>query len=105
MAEPKRKKVKKHVVDAVAHIQSKRDEIMSLYRDSAELEPRLKKRTVGFIEDFFRILLFLIEVEEWFRIARSWFNLTCIENGALLFIIHTSCLQIGAELHEVHPLA
>ncbi|MBU2678374.1 MAG: hypothetical protein KJP16_14990 [Gammaproteobacteria bacterium] len=44
------------IEDAVAHIQSKREEIMSLYRDSAELEPRLKKRTVGFIEDFFKIL-------------------------------------------------
>ncbi len=42
--------------EAIAHMQSKRAEIIALFSNSKELEPRKKKTTVKFIEEFFEIL-------------------------------------------------
>jgi len=42
--------------DAILHVQSKREEILSLFRDTRELEPYLKKRTLKYIEEYFEIL-------------------------------------------------
>ncbi len=42
--------------EAIAHVQSKRSEILKLYHDTRELEPYRKKLTLQFIEDFFEIL-------------------------------------------------
>ena len=42
--------------DAIAHVQSKREEILSLYANSKELEARRKKRTLRWLEDYFDIL-------------------------------------------------
>lgn len=42
--------------DAIAHVQSKREEIMALFTNTKELEPRTKKKTLKYIEDYFEIL-------------------------------------------------
>lgn len=42
--------------DAIAHVQSKREEIIALFTNQPELEPRTKKKTLKFIENFFEIL-------------------------------------------------
>ncbi|MBU2677049.1 MAG: hypothetical protein KJP16_08180 [Gammaproteobacteria bacterium] len=42
--------------DSIAHVQSKRQEILALYENTKELEPRTKKNTLAFIRDFFEIL-------------------------------------------------
>jgi hypothetical protein len=42
--------------DAIAHVQSKREEIIGLFTNSRELEPKTKKKTLKFIEDYFEIL-------------------------------------------------
>lgn len=47
---------KQNLDDAITHMQSKREEILSLYRNSAELDEKTKANTVAFVEDFFAIL-------------------------------------------------
>ena len=42
--------------DTIAHVQSKREEVLDVFRNSQELEPQLKKKTVKYLEDFFEIL-------------------------------------------------
>lgn len=42
--------------DAVAHVKSKREEIMALFENTEELEPYRKKKTLAFIDDFYEIL-------------------------------------------------
>lgn len=42
--------------DTIQHMQSKREEILDLYRTMKELEPNRKKRTVAYIEEFFEVL-------------------------------------------------
>ncbi len=42
--------------DAIAHVQSKREEIIGLFTDLRELEPKTKKKTLKFIRDYFDIL-------------------------------------------------
>jgi len=42
--------------DTIRYVQSKREEILDLYRHSRELEPNLKKKTVEYIEEFFEVL-------------------------------------------------
>ena len=42
--------------DAIEHVQSKREEIIGLFTNSKELEPKTKKKTLKFIEDYFEIL-------------------------------------------------
>ena len=42
--------------DAIAHVQSKREEIIALFTNSRELEPKTKKKTLKFIEEYFDIL-------------------------------------------------
>lgn len=42
--------------DAVAHVRSKREEILSLFANSKELEARRKKKTLKWLEDYFEIL-------------------------------------------------
>ena len=44
------------VDDTIADMQSKREEILELFRNTRELEPKLKAKTVGYIEEFFEIL-------------------------------------------------
>jgi hypothetical protein len=44
------------VEEAIQHMQSKRDEIFALFQNTKELEPKRKKKTLEFIEDFFAIL-------------------------------------------------
>ena len=46
-----------HILDeAISHVQSRREEILSLYRNSAELDDKTKANTVTYVEDFFAIL-------------------------------------------------
>lgn len=40
---------------AIAHVQSKREEILSLYANTRELEPKKKKKTLEWLEDYFDI--------------------------------------------------
>jgi len=42
--------------EAIAHVQSKREEIMALFANTKELEPRTKKKTLDFVENYFEIL-------------------------------------------------
>ena len=42
--------------DAIAHVLSKREEILSLFANSRELEDRRKKKTLKWLEDYFEIL-------------------------------------------------
>ncbi|MDH3576364.1 MAG: hypothetical protein OEO71_00920 [Gammaproteobacteria bacterium] len=42
--------------EAIAHVQSKREQIIGLFTNSRELEPKTKKKTLKFIEDYFEIL-------------------------------------------------
>lgn len=42
--------------ETIRHVQSKREEILELYRNTKELEPYTKKRTLKWIEDFFEVL-------------------------------------------------
>ena len=42
--------------DAIAHVQSKREDIFALFTNQRELEPRTKKKTLKFIENYFEIL-------------------------------------------------
>ena len=42
--------------DAIAQVQSKREDIISLFTNSRELEPKTKKKTLKFIEEYFEIL-------------------------------------------------
>ena len=42
--------------DAIEHVQSKREKIIGLFTNSKELEPKTKKKTLKFIEDYFEIL-------------------------------------------------
>ncbi len=42
--------------DAVRHVQSKREEILDLYRSTELLESRSKEKTLKYVEDFFEIL-------------------------------------------------
>lgn len=42
--------------DAIAHTQSKRREIIDLIQKTAELEPRTKKKTLKYMDEFFEIL-------------------------------------------------
>ena len=42
--------------EAIAHVLSKRQEILDLYANTKELEPKRKKRTLDFIEDYFELL-------------------------------------------------
>lgn len=42
--------------DAIATMQSKRDEINTLFESAKELEPKTKKKTLAFIEGFYEIL-------------------------------------------------
>lgn len=42
--------------DAIAHVQSKREEILGLFTNSKELEPKTRKKTLKFIGDYFEIL-------------------------------------------------
>ncbi len=44
------------VEDAIAHIQSKREEIMALYANTEELEPKTKKKTLEWIAEYFEVL-------------------------------------------------
>lgn len=44
------------MAEAIAHVQSKRDEILALYENSAELDARNKSKSVDYIKDFFDIL-------------------------------------------------
>lgn len=44
------------LAEAIAHVQSKRDEILALYENSAELDARNKSKSVDYIKDFFDIL-------------------------------------------------
>lgn len=44
------------VEDAIAHVLSKRKEIIALYENSRELEPRKKKTTIKWLQDYFDIL-------------------------------------------------
>jgi hypothetical protein len=44
------------VDDAIAHMRSKRDEIVALYTNSVELDARHKKKTLNYIGEFFTIL-------------------------------------------------
>lgn len=46
----------RYLDDAIALMQSKREEILSLYRNSAELDDKTKANTVAYVEDFFAIL-------------------------------------------------
>lgn len=41
--------------EAIDHVRSKRGEILSLYENTRELEPRRKKRTLRWLEDYFEI--------------------------------------------------
>ena len=41
---------------AIRHVQSKRDEIIELFRNSAELDRRVKSRTIAYLEAYFEIL-------------------------------------------------
>ncbi len=40
----------------IAHVQSKRQEIIGLFANTRELEPRTKEKTLKYIEDFFEVL-------------------------------------------------
>lgn len=42
--------------DTIAYMQSKREEILDLYRNTRELEPHTKKRTLKYIEEFFEVI-------------------------------------------------
>lgn len=42
--------------DAILHVQSKREEILALFRDSAELDDRIRQKSVDYIEEFYEIL-------------------------------------------------
>jgi len=42
--------------DAILHVQSKREEILSLFANTRELEARRKKKTLKWLEDYFDIL-------------------------------------------------
>lgn len=42
--------------DTIAHVQSKRQEILDLFANTKELESRRKKKTLRYIEEFFEIL-------------------------------------------------
>lgn len=42
--------------DTIKHVQSKREEILDLYRNSKELESYRKKKTLAYIEEFFDVL-------------------------------------------------
>lgn len=42
--------------DTIRHVQSKREEILDLYRNTIELEPYRKKKTLEYIEEFFEVL-------------------------------------------------
>ncbi|NIL92983.1 MAG: hypothetical protein GTO71_00740 [Woeseiaceae bacterium] len=45
------------IIDAaIAHIQSKRDEILALYANTLELDDGLRKKTIKYIEEFFEII-------------------------------------------------
>lgn len=42
--------------DAIAIVQSKREEIIALFANTKELEPKRKKKTIKYIEEYFEIL-------------------------------------------------
>lgn len=42
--------------DTIAHVQSKREEILELFRNTRELEPNRKKKTLKYMEEFFEVL-------------------------------------------------
>jgi len=42
--------------DTIQHVLSKREEILDLYRNTKELEPYRKKKTLAYIEEFFEVL-------------------------------------------------
>jgi len=42
--------------ETIAHVQSKREAIIALFENTRELEPKRKKKTVKYIQDFFEIL-------------------------------------------------
>jgi hypothetical protein len=42
--------------EAIAHVQSKREEILALFRNSAELDDKLKEKSIDYIEEFYEIL-------------------------------------------------
>lgn len=42
--------------DAIAKVQSKREEILALFADTKELEPKRKKKTLKFVGEYFEIL-------------------------------------------------
>ncbi|MGI9236176.1 MAG: hypothetical protein ACR2QZ_02205 [Woeseiaceae bacterium] len=42
--------------DTIRHVQSKREQILDLYRNIRELEPTTKKKTVKYMEEFFEVL-------------------------------------------------
>ncbi|MBT8066692.1 MAG: hypothetical protein KJO09_05590 [Gammaproteobacteria bacterium] len=42
--------------DGIEYVQSKREEILDLYRNTQELEPYRKKKTLAYIEEFFETL-------------------------------------------------
>ena len=47
---------REHYDNAIALLQSKRDEITALYRDSAELDERYRQKSLDYIDEFFEIL-------------------------------------------------
>lgn len=42
--------------EAISHVQSKREEILALFANTKELEPKKKKKTLRYIEQYFEIL-------------------------------------------------
>lgn len=44
------------IEDAISHVQSKREDIIALFTNQQELEPKTKKKTLKFIKGYFEIL-------------------------------------------------
>jgi len=42
--------------EAIAHVQSKREEIMALYRNTAELNKELRSETIEYIEEYYELI-------------------------------------------------
>lgn len=47
---------RKTLDNAIAHMQSKRKEIIALFKNSAELDPKVKAKSLKYVEEFFDIL-------------------------------------------------
>jgi len=50
--------------EAIAHMQSKREEVLALFENSKELEPKRKRKTLDFVQKFYDLLDDPKKVEE-----------------------------------------